>query len=126
MQKELSALDENGLDLMAKLLSPDPTKRPTADEALAHPFLSEMRITRSVHRVVSRPQDYDLRRISLLASREQMESPTRRHARNDAWSTLVDYTIEITEVFDLNVASAFRAMNYFDRFFSSYPGSVST
>jgi hypothetical protein len=43
----------------------------------------------------------------------------------DAWATLVDYIIEIAEVFDLKGAAAFRAMNYFDRFFSSYQGSVS-
>jgi len=109
---------------MTKLLSPDPEKRPTAKEALAHPFLSQKDPTVAV----SKPPRLALQIVSLHVSREsqnQQLCPSRNHARIDAWATLVDYVVEIVEVFDLKIEAAFRAMNYFDRFFSLYPGSVS-
>jgi serine/threonine protein kinase len=108
-----------------KLLSPDPTRRPTAEEALAHPFLSEKNPTPLVKPFVSEPVPSELKRISSSIAKESQLSPTRRHVRMDAWATLVDYIVEIVEVFDLTSTAAFRAMHYFDRFFSSYHASVS-
>lgn len=127
LRRELKALDEEGLDFIKQLLSPDPQKRPTAEQALAHPFLSlsEDLPSRSI---ASSGLELNRELISLYLSWESQNqlSPTRKHVRVDAWATLVDYIIEIVHVFDLKDAAAFRAMNYFDRFFSSYQGSVSS
>lgn len=125
LKKELGVLGKSGLDLMMKLLSPDPTRRPTAEEALAHPFLSEKGLTPLVKPIVSEPVPCELKRISSSIAKESQLSPNRRHVRMDAWATLVDYIIEIVEVFDLTSTAAFRAIHYFDRFFSSYHTSVS-
>lgn len=114
---------------MAKLLSADPKRRPTAEEALAHPFLSGKACTLPISALASESAERALHRIALHVSRESQlppPSPIRKYVRLDAWATMVDYIIEIVEVFDLDIAAAFRAMNYFDRFFSLYQGSVSS
>lgn len=128
LKRELGELDADGCDLMTKLLSPDPSKRPTAEDALAHPFLVRPNPTRPIKALVGEPLRWELKRIVSYVTREsqcQQLSSTRKHVRMDAWATLVDYVVEIVEVFDLEISAAFRAMGYFDRFFSSYQGSVS-
>lgn len=121
--------DDEGQDLMAKLLSPDPDRRPTAEEALAHPFLSGKAGSQPLSASTIVPAERALARISLHVSRESLlppPNPNRNHLRMDAWATLVDYIVEIVEVFDLDIAAAFQALEYFDRFFSSFQGSVSS
>ena len=129
LKRELSTLDENGIDLMTQLLCSDPEKRPTAEEALAHPFLSRNGTERGqIATAVSEPLGRELNQVAIMISRESQDQepiPSRKHVRLDAWATLVDYVVEIVEVFDLRIDAAFRAMNYFDHFFSSYQGSVS-
>jgi serine/threonine protein kinase len=127
LRRELKALDKEGLDFIKQLLSPDPQRRPTAEQALAHPFLSlsEFLPSRSI---ASSGLEPNRELISLFLSWESQNqlSPTRKRLRVDAWATLVDYIIEIVHVFDLKVSAAFRAMDYFDRFFSSSSGLVSS
>jgi serine/threonine protein kinase len=124
-ENELKALNEEGLDFLRQLLSPDPETRPTAEEALAHPFLLEGLPSESIASPGLNP-NRELISIYLLLESQNQVSPSRKHVRVDAWATLVDYIIEIAKVFDLKDAAAFRAMTYFDRFFSSYQGSVSS
>ena len=129
LRRVLYTLDEVGLDLVSKLLSPDPKRRPTAEEALAHPFLSEKSCAQPVSFSMNDSTHREKTRVFLHMSRETpltTTSPAKKHVRSDAWATLVDYVIEIVEVFDLDIEAAFRAMSYFDRFFSSYQGSVSS
>ena len=43
MQRLNGRLDPLGIDLLSRLLQPDPQQRPTAAEALGHPYFASLK-----------------------------------------------------------------------------------
>lgn len=112
------------LDLLRKLLNTEPRKRIVAYHALCYPFLKTN--LKSTRIDVNSLEEYGpiTGQVNLMKYLKMIEKKTcfdipRKHIRQDQWATLVDWLLEIVDVFKLNNRAAFVAMNYFDRFIAS-------
>ena len=118
------------LDILSRMLELDPSCRITAGEALRHQYfrgLSLAKMSRGLrHPLSSRnllpkahpsPRSYNIAtkqmaRCLLDTDLRSFDVPMTSLVRED-WAALVDWTIEVIDVFDLHPRAAFHAMQYF-------------
>lgn len=124
-----------GLDLVFSMLSLDPGHRITAEAALRHSFLDDTKAIgteelcapsplTSLTMISSQPRSNskDLVSKSIIQHLQRQETnypfieTNQTRVRSDKWATLVDWIIEIADVFDKSPRSAFLAMQYFLNF----------
>jgi Cyclin, N-terminal domain len=83
----------------------------TANQAMSHPFLAVPFQEPHVH-------EFSASLMKRKLSMEPSILPDRPHIGATEWATLVDWTIEVCVVFDINSLVAFRAMDYLDKVIS--------
>lgn len=128
------ALDPLGVDLLSKLLMYDPDQRITAEAALRHPYFAEINGNFAVPRLIPK-LELKPQHISENPSLEQMLlfHDYLRDAEQQLWTNinylnrqrtlrpihramLVDWLIEVVDVFEMCLRTAFLAVNYTDRY----------
>jgi len=121
-----------GLDLVFSMLHLNPGNRITAEAALRHSFLDDSKAIGTKEVCAPSP----LKSVTMTSSesrsnstglvsktiiqhfqRQEINYPViekeQTLVRSDKWATLVDWIIEIVDVFDKSPRSAFLAMQYF-------------
>ena len=101
-------MENDGLELLSKMLLLSTESRISAATAASHPFLED----ESSHR-----QSYCCNRIHQLMQLECAPISDRQHVRVDEWASVVDWLMEVALVFDLSDEYVFQAMGYFDEVF---------
>ncbi|KAL7687442.1 putative protein kinase domain, F-box domain, protein kinase-like domain superfamily [Plasmopara halstedii] len=130
-------ISDHGIDLLTKLLTYNPDQRITAEDALRHPYFSDRTselltltpkipmdqmcytITRAwigptpghvalFHAYLRQTEQESWKEIKYL-SRQKTLRPAHR-------SMLVDWLIEVVDVFEMCLRTAFLAVNYTDRY----------
>lgn len=126
-----------GLDLVLEMLHLDPNRRITAEAALGHSIFDEMKsictreLRASSATIVTSVESYSYSSgttgtdpviksmVEHLKKEEVVSTPFGTYqAQSDQWSLLVDWIIEVADVFDKSPRSAFLAMQYFHQFTS--------
>uniref|UniRef100_A0A7S1VZA2 Cyclin-dependent kinase 2 homolog n=2 Tax=Ditylum brightwellii TaxID=49249 RepID=A0A7S1VZA2_9STRA len=132
LRTSVPELDNEGVNLLQSLLELNPNDRTTTSSALKHNFLQKDTPNREKLGAIaskghpkpreSQPLSLYQERASSLKSFESFSlklQPSRNHAHHDQWATIVDWVIEIIDVFDKSIRTAFLAMTYFDNFISN-------
>ncbi|CAI5722716.1 unnamed protein product [Hyaloperonospora brassicae] len=130
-------ISDLGIDLLTKLLVYNPDQRITAEDALRHPYFSneafaflpltpkipmdQMCYTMSRARIGSTPEHVDLfhaylRQTELESWKEIKYLSRQKTLRPAHRSMLVDWLIEVVDVFEMCLRTAFLAVNYTDRY----------
>lgn len=130
-------ISDLGIDLLTKLLIYNPDQRITAEDALRHPYFSneaptllpltpkipmdQMCYTISRARIDSTPEHVALfhaflRQTELESWKEIKYLSRQKTLRPAHRSMLVDWLIEVVDVFEMCLRTAFLAVNYTDRY----------
>ncbi|TMW64990.1 hypothetical protein Poli38472_009157 [Pythium oligandrum] len=130
-------ISDLGIDLLSKLLTYNPDHRITAEDALRHPYFSEA--APSIEALTPTiPMDqmaYVMNRLrsSTIPEHVELFHSHLRQTERESWkeikylsrqktlrpahrSMLVDWLIEVVDVFEMCLRTAFLAVNYTDRF----------
>ncbi|CAH0474877.1 unnamed protein product [Peronospora belbahrii] len=130
-------ISDLGIDLLTKLLVYNPDQRISAEDALRHPYFSnttpgfssltpkipmdQMCYTMSRARVGPTPEHVELfhaylRQTELESWKEIKYLSRQKTLRPAHRSMLVDWLIEVVDVFEMCLRTAFLAVNYTDRY----------
>ncbi|KAG2860059.1 hypothetical protein PC113_g8381 [Phytophthora cactorum] len=130
-------ISDLGIDLLTKLLVYNPDQRITAEDALRHPYFSseapsflpltpkipmdQMCYTMSRARIGPTPEHVELfhaylRQTELDSWKEIKYLSRQKTLRPAHRSMLVDWLIEVVDVFEMCLRTAFLAVNYTDRY----------
>ncbi|KAJ8576914.1 hypothetical protein ON010_g2292 [Phytophthora cinnamomi] len=130
-------ISDLGIDLLTKLLVYNPDQRITAEDALRHPYFSDeapaflpltpkipmdqMCYTMSRARIGPTPEHVELfhaylRQTELESWKEIKYLSRQKTLRPAHRSMLVDWLIEVVDVFEMCLRTAFLAVNYTDRY----------
>ncbi|KAI9911861.1 hypothetical protein PsorP6_009670 [Peronosclerospora sorghi] len=129
-------ISDLGIDLLTKLLVYNPDQRITAEDALRHPYFSngapeflpltpkipmDRMCYRSRSRIGPTPEHVELfhayLRQSEMESWKEIKYLSRQKTLRPAHrSMLVDWLIEVVDVFEMCLRTAFLAVNYTDRY----------
>ncbi|CAM9129248.1 unnamed protein product [Choristocarpus tenellus] len=130
LSKIVVGLEPLGLDLVDRLLMYDPLQRITAHEALRHPYLQDLSPTSPkvpapiapLHVPPGIPESLGLFATYLRRQEEDLcplpDYMGRQSFRAEHRSMLVDWLMEVVDVFDMCHRTAFLAVSYTDRFLS--------
>ncbi|GLE05577.1 hypothetical protein PINS_up014609 [Pythium insidiosum] len=130
-------ISDLGIDLLSKLLTYNPEQRITAEDALRHPYFSGVNPEHGVlvPTIPMGDMTYTMKRLRPTNIPENVElfHAYLRQTERDTWkeikylsrqktlrpahrSMLVDWLIEVVDVFEMCLRTAFLAVNYTDRF----------
>ncbi|DBA04888.1 TPA: hypothetical protein N0F65_006890 [Lagenidium giganteum] len=137
LQRLFPNISDLGLDLMSKLLIYNPDQRISAEDALRHPYFSDNtpEYPLLAPTIPMKDMDYVMQRMRNSSTPEHVElfHAYLRQTERDSWkeikylsrqktlrpahrSMLVDWLIEVVDVFEMCLRTAFLAVNYTDRF----------
>ncbi|OWZ14764.1 CMGC/CDK/CDC2 protein kinase [Phytophthora megakarya] len=108
-------ISDLGIDLLTKLLVYNPDQRITAEDALRHPYFSSeapafLPLTPKI------PMDQMCYTMKLESWKEIKYLSRQKTLRPAHRSMLVDWLIEVVDVFEMCLRTAFLAVNYTDRY----------
>lgn len=131
-------ISELGMDLLNRLLTYNPEQRITAEDALRHPYFDEnlqVALPTLVPTIPMPQMEYTMKRLRTSTMSEHVElfHAYLRQTELDSWkeikylsrqktlrpahrSMLVDWLIEVVDVFEMCLRTAFLAVNYTDRY----------
>ncbi|KAL4114439.1 hypothetical protein PRIC2_014377 [Phytophthora ramorum] len=130
-------ISDLGIDLLTKLLVYNPDQRITAEDALRHPYFSneapaflpltpkipmdQMCYTMSRARIGPTPEHVELFHAYLRQTERESWKEIKYLSRQKTLrpahrSMLVDWLIEVVDVFEMCLRTAFLAVNYTDRY----------